>query len=104
MAELNWPALVLAVFVLGTLITLFALVGDSRRLAHEGPNLPLWMFLRRRGQRRDATIDRMGDRAVRVMEMRCSSCGSRRACMARLAEGSSEPPPDCPNAPLFERE
>ncbi len=103
MAELNVSALVLAVVVLGTLVMLFALVGESRRMAHEGPNLPLWMFLRRRGQRRDAVIDRMGERAVRVMELRCSSCGSRADCLERLAQGTAKPPADCPNATWFQR-
>ncbi len=103
MAELNLPALVLAVVVLGSLVMLFALVGESRRLAKEGPDLPLWMFLRRRGLRRDAVIARIGDRAVRVMELRCAACGSRADCLERLAQGTAKPPADCPNATWFQR-
>jgi hypothetical protein len=102
MTEYDFSLLVLAVVVLGTLITLFGVVGDSRRLATARADL-LWAFLRRRGTRREALVARNGERAVRIAEMRCAACSSRGECLALLAEGAATPAADCPNAALFAR-
>ena len=92
--------LLVALIALASLIALFVLVADSRRLAMARADL-LWAFLRRRGLRRDALVGRIGERPVRVAEMRCASCASRGDCLALLADGSTAPAPGCPNAALF---
>jgi hypothetical protein len=102
MTGLNLSVLLLAAVALGTLITLFLLVSDSRRLATARADL-LWAFLRRRGTRREALVARAGERAVRVAEMRCAACSSRGECLALLAEGAAAPGAGCPNAALFEK-
>jgi hypothetical protein len=94
--------LLLTIVALGTLIMLFTLVTDSRRLARARADL-LWAFLRRRGTRRDALVAQTGERAVRVAEMRCAACPTRGECLALLAEGASTPLADCPNAALFRK-
>ena len=93
-------ALLVALVALASLIALFVLVADSRRLATARADL-LWAFLRRRGLRREALVARIGERPVRVAEMRCASCASRGDCLASLADGAAKPPDDCPNIPLF---
>jgi hypothetical protein len=100
MTEFNIATLLLALVALGSLIALFLLVAESRRLAMARADL-LWAFLRRRGTRREALVGRAGERAVRIAEMRCASCSSRGECLALLAEGAAAPAPGCPNAALF---
>ncbi len=100
MTELNVATLLLALVALGSLTALFLLVADTRRLATARADL-LWAFLRRRGTRREALVDRMGERAVRVAEMRCASCSSRGECLVLLAEGAAAPAAGCPNSTLF---
>jgi hypothetical protein len=100
MPDLNVPMLVFLAVALGTLIMLFLLVGDSRRLLRSRADPLLWAFLRRRGIRREALVARMGERGARTAEMRCAACGSRAECVQRLAEGETTPVADCPNAAL----
>ncbi|HEX4926412.1 MAG TPA: DUF6455 family protein [Burkholderiales bacterium] len=102
MIPLDIPTVVLALVALASLIALFVLVADSRRLASAGADL-LWAFQRRRGAGRNALVGRMGERAVRVAEMRCAQCSSRGDCLALLAEGASAPPADCPNGSFFQK-
>ena len=103
MTDLDLSTVLLAVVALGTLMALFALAADARRLASARADL-LWAFLRRRGTRREALIARAGERAVRTAEMRCAACSSRGECLVLLAEGATAPAPGCPNAALFQRE
>lgn len=100
MLELNVATLLFLGIALATLITLFVLVGDSRRLTRARADMLLWAFLRRRGVRREALVAKIGERGARVAEMRCAACGSRIECAERLAQGTTTPVADCPNAEL----
>jgi hypothetical protein len=93
--------LALAIVVLASLVLLFVLVGDSRALARARADL-LWAFLHRTGIRREALVARIGERALRVAEMRCTACSSRGECLARLTAGATRPCADCPNHELFD--
>jgi hypothetical protein len=100
MPGLDLSTALFAVVVAAALVALFSIAADSRRLARARADL-LWAFQRRRGTRREALVARIGERAVRLAEMRCTSCSSRGECLALLAEGAASPVADCPNAALF---
>ena len=95
--------LLLALAALGSLIALFLLLADSRRLAMARADL-LWAFLRRSGTRREALVVRIGERGVRLAEMRCASCPSRGECLVLLADGAFSPAPGCTHATFFQKE
>jgi hypothetical protein len=86
---------------LGVVLVVVAL--RWRRVAKEGPALPLWGFLRREGITPGDAADNTSATALMHAEMSCSVCGSRTECRARLAAGGDAvPPPNCPNAVLLE--
>jgi hypothetical protein len=103
MLELNVATVLFLGIALATLIALFMLVGDSRRLTRTRADMLLWAFLRRRGVRREALVAKVGERGARAAEMRCAACGSRIECVERLAQGTTTPASDCPNGALFPR-
>ena len=74
-----------------------------RRMVAESPGLPLWGFLRREGIAHHDAADTASAKTVKQAELACSVCGSRAECRARLAAGGDAvPPPNWPNAPLFD--
>ena len=86
---------------LGALLFVIAVLW--RRVMEEGPNLPLWGFLRRNTVTRNDVADMTSAQAVMDAELACSVCGSSKECRGRLAPGSAAliPPENCPNARLF---
>ena len=101
MAEPDTGTLIWLVLALGVVVVLGGVLIDWRHLMQRSEDLPLWAFLRRQGVGRDAMTAEIGERAVRLAEMRCAACGSRGTCLARLATDSASPAIDCPNAALF---
>ena len=94
-------SLALLALGLGAIVVLAGVLFDWRRLMEHGEDLPLWAFLRHRGTRRDEVAACVGERALRLAEMRCAACGSMHECVERLAAGRVSPVADCPNAALF---
>jgi hypothetical protein len=86
---------------LGVLLVVVAL--RWRRVAREGPALPLWGFLRHEGITRGDAADNTSATAVMQAELSCSVCSSRAECRARLAtRRDAVPPANCPNAVLLD--
>ena len=93
----------LAVVLAAVLAAVLVAVGLRwRRTLREGPGLPIWGFMRREGITRGDAADNTSATAIKHAELSCSVCGSRAECRARLAAGAGAvPPPNCPNAVLF---
>ena len=76
MTDPDTGSLALLAFGLGAIVVLAGVLFDWRRLMERGKDLPLWAFLRHRGTRRDEVAACVGERALRLAEMRCAACGS----------------------------
>ena len=94
-------SLLLLALALGAIVVVAGILFDWRGLMARGGELPLWSFLRLQGVARESVAEQVGERGLRVAEMRCAACGSQQECLHRVATGNAAPVADCPNAALF---
>lgn len=101
MTQVDSVTLTVLVVALGALVVLGGVLVDWRGVMKSDRTLAIWGFLGRQGLSRETVAARVGQRALRIAEMRCATCSSQEDCARRLRAGEASPVADCPNVALF---
>lgn len=74
-----------------------------RKAANDTAPLPLFGMIRRWGKTSQEPASAPDAEALALATRRCTYCGDKEQCRARLAaDSAARPPPTCPNLSLFE--
>ena len=100
------PLLGIALAVAGLLLAaalIYGLAKAWRRALHDDARLPFFDMIERHGTTREELAAVLSFENLALAVRRCTFCGSKEQCRARLAARSAAvPPANCPNVRFFD--